>query len=91
MYKETKVDEQIELHLKVGAWTKFYFFFSGSSDPVVLATTSAQESKRQNYIHELINTEETYMEDMSIVVEVIRVTCPSCHTTQSGIESKFTF
>ncbi|XP_060608466.1 intersectin-1-like isoform X3 [Ruditapes philippinarum] len=43
---------------------------SWSSDPQVLAVTSAEESKRQSYIHELINTEETYMQDMSIVLEV---------------------
>lgn len=43
---------------------------SGSSDPAVLAQTSSVESKRQNYIHELINTEETYMADMSIVLDV---------------------
>uniref|UniRef100_A0A8W8J4E6 Intersectin-1 n=1 Tax=Magallana gigas TaxID=29159 RepID=A0A8W8J4E6_MAGGI len=41
----------------------------GSSDPAVLAQTSSVESKRQNYIHELINTEETYMADMSIVLD----------------------
>ncbi|XP_069137970.1 uncharacterized protein [Argopecten irradians] len=41
-----------------------------SSDPAVLAETSAQESKRQNYIHELINTEITYMDDMSVVLDV---------------------
>ncbi|XP_061176343.1 intersectin-1-like isoform X2 [Saccostrea echinata] len=40
-----------------------------SSDPSVLAQTSSVESKRQNYIHELINTEETYMSDMSIVLD----------------------
>lgn len=43
---------------------------TGSTDPQVLAVTSAEESKRQSYIHELINTEETYMQDMSIVLEV---------------------
>ena len=61
--------------------------FSGSSDPAVLAQTSSVESKRQNYIHELINTEETYMADMSIVLDVRLITpphypppshCPSC-------------
>lgn len=45
-------------------------FPTGSEDPQVLAVTSAEESKRQSYIHELINTEETYMQDMSIVLEV---------------------
>ncbi|KAK3098160.1 hypothetical protein FSP39_016770 [Pinctada imbricata] len=40
-----------------------------STDPAVLAQTSSTESKRQNYIHELINTEETYMSDMSIVLD----------------------
>ncbi|KAL5009816.1 hypothetical protein ScPMuIL_012121 [Solemya velum] len=42
---------------------------SWSSDPDVLATTSAEESKRQNHIQELIDTEETYMADMSIVLD----------------------
>ena len=32
--------------------------------------TSSEEGKRQTYIHELINTEETYMEDMSVVMDV---------------------
>lgn len=50
--------------------------FSGSSDPAVLAQTSSVESKRQNYIHELINTEETYMADMSIVLDVRLITPP---------------
>ncbi|CAG2255229.1 ITSN [Mytilus edulis] len=40
-----------------------------SSDPTVLATTSPEESKRQNHIHELFKTEETYMNDMEIVLE----------------------
>ena len=52
-----------------------YLYFPGSSDPQVIAMTSAEEGKRQSYIHELINTEETYMNDMSIVLEV-RV-CPN--------------
>ena len=48
-----------------------YFFLSpGSTDPAVLAVTSSEEGKRQTYIHELINTEETYMEDMSVVMDV---------------------
>ncbi|XP_052244351.1 intersectin-1-like isoform X10 [Dreissena polymorpha] len=42
---------------------------SWSSDPQVLEKTSSEESKRQSYIHELINTEESYMLDMSIVLE----------------------
>lgn len=46
------------------------FNVTGSEDPQVLAVTSAEESKRQSYIHELINTEETYVQDMSIVLEV---------------------
>jgi len=45
--------------------------FAGSEDPQVLAVTSAEESKRQIYIHELINTEESYVLDMAIVLEVI--------------------
>ncbi|XP_074658567.1 intersectin-1-like isoform X3 [Tubulanus polymorphus] len=41
-----------------------------ATDPTVFAMTSPEERKRQNYIHELINTEETYMSDMSIVMEI---------------------
>ena len=46
------------------------FLPPGSTDPAVLAVTSSEEKKRQSYIHELINTEETYMEDMSVVMDV---------------------
>lgn len=31
---------------------------------------SLQEKKRQGYIHELIETEERYMEDLQLVLEV---------------------
>lgn len=31
---------------------------------------SLQEKKRQGYIHELIETEEKYMEDLQLVLEV---------------------
>ncbi|XP_064627366.1 intersectin-1-like isoform X4 [Lineus longissimus] len=40
------------------------------ADPDVLLATSPMEKKRQNHIQELINTEESYVEDMSFVLEV---------------------
>lgn len=43
--------------------------FSGLSDSVRHKLTGA-EKQRQNYIQELITTEESYNEDMSIVLEV---------------------
>ena len=50
--------------------TYFLYFPSGSTDPSVLAMTSSEEGKRQTYIHELISTEESYMADMSVVMDV---------------------
>ena len=35
-----------------------------------LETMSPQERKRQGYIHELMETEEKYVEDLQIVLEV---------------------
>lgn len=37
---------------------------------MTLDTMSPQERKRQGYIHELIHTEETYVEDLELVLEV---------------------
>uniref|UniRef100_A0A1A7YX17 Intersectin 2b n=1 Tax=Iconisemion striatum TaxID=60296 RepID=A0A1A7YX17_9TELE len=37
---------------------------------MTLDTMSPQERKRQGYIHELIQTEETYVEDLELVLEV---------------------
>ncbi|KAK1891225.1 hypothetical protein KUDE01_010053, partial [Dissostichus eleginoides] len=37
-----------------------------------LDTLSSQEKKRQGYIHELIQTEERYVEDLQIVMEVFQ-------------------
>uniref|UniRef100_A0A3B4YTY2 Intersectin 2b n=1 Tax=Seriola lalandi dorsalis TaxID=1841481 RepID=A0A3B4YTY2_SERLL len=37
-----------------------------------LDTLSPQEKKRQGYIHELIQTEERYMDDLNIVLEVFQ-------------------
>lgn len=39
---------------------------------MTLDTMSPQERKRQGYIHELIHTEETYVEDLELVLEVRR-------------------
>lgn len=41
-----------------------------SNSAIAFTSLSQEEQKRQTVIHELISTEETYMEDMSIVTEV---------------------
>ncbi|XP_056284106.1 intersectin-2a isoform X3 [Pseudoliparis swirei] len=40
------------------------------ADLMTLDTMSPQERKRQGYIHEVIQTEETYVEDLELVLEV---------------------
>lgn len=40
-----------------------------------LDSMSPQEKKRQGYIHELIETEDRYVEDLQIVLEVMDVSC----------------
>uniref|UniRef100_UPI003AAB5237 intersectin-2-like n=1 Tax=Centroberyx gerrardi TaxID=166262 RepID=UPI003AAB5237 len=40
------------------------------ADLMTLDTMTPQERKRQGYIHELIQTEETYLEDLELVLEV---------------------
>lgn len=42
----------------------------GCADLMTLDTMSPQERKRQGYIHELIQTEETYVEDLELVLDV---------------------
>ncbi|XP_030638806.1 intersectin-2a [Chanos chanos] len=42
----------------------------GCADLVSLDSMSAQERRRQGYIHELIQTEERYVEDLELVLEV---------------------
>lgn len=42
----------------------------GCADLITLDTMTPQERKRQGYIHELIHTEETYVEDLELVLEV---------------------
>lgn len=52
----------------------FYCVFSssaGCADPNSLDSLSLQEKKRQDYIDELIKTEERYVEDLHIVLEVM--------------------
>lgn len=46
------------------------------AEPNSLDSLSLQEKKRQGYIHELIDTEERYVEDLQIVLEVMGV-CPA--------------
>lgn len=51
----------------------FFRVFSssaGCADPSSLDSLSLQEKKRQGYIHELIETEERYVEDLQIVLDV---------------------
>ena len=43
---------------------------SGCADLNSLDSMSPQERKRQGYIHELLQTEERYVEDLQIVMEV---------------------
>ncbi|XP_060946963.1 intersectin-2-like isoform X2 [Limanda limanda] len=40
------------------------------ADLMTLDTMTPQERKRQGYVHELIQTEETYVEDLELVLEV---------------------
>ncbi|XP_072297673.1 intersectin-2a [Eucyclogobius newberryi] len=42
----------------------------GCADLMTLDTMSPHERKRQGYIHELIQTEETYVEDLELVLDV---------------------
>ncbi len=49
---------------------------AGCADLNSLDTLSPQEKKRQGYIHELIETEERYVEDLQIVLEVMEE-CPA--------------
>ncbi|XP_034555103.1 intersectin-2a isoform X2 [Notolabrus celidotus] len=42
----------------------------GCADLMTLDSMTPQERKRQGYIHELIQTEETYVEDLELVLEV---------------------
>ncbi|MEQ2275877.1 Intersectin-2 [Xenotaenia resolanae] len=55
----------LHVHVFVRVWVK-----TGCADLITLDTMSPQERKRQGYIHELIHTEETYVEDLELVLEV---------------------
>ncbi|GAA6106537.1 intersectin-2b, partial [Tachysurus ichikawai] len=44
--------------------------YEGCADLTSLESMSLQEKKRQGYIHELITTEDRYMEDLQLVLEV---------------------
>lgn len=46
------------------------YVIAGCADLTSLESMSLQEKKRQGYIHELIETEEKYMEDLQLVLEV---------------------
>lgn len=43
---------------------------AGCADLQSLDTMAPMERKRQGYIHELIRTEERYMDDLQLVTEV---------------------
>lgn len=45
-------------------------FLVGCADLQLLDTMQPMERKRQGYIHELIQTEERYMDDLQLVIEV---------------------
>lgn len=49
---------------------------AGCSDLHSLDSLSPQEKKRQGYIHELIDTEDRYVTDLQIVLEVTDA-CPA--------------
>ncbi|XP_068433588.1 intersectin-2a isoform X4 [Clinocottus analis] len=54
------------------------------ADLMTLDTMSPQERKRQGYIHELIQTEESYVEDLELVLEVFyRPMCESGRLTEA--------
>lgn len=66
-------------HLRCGAvgfpqlWTKSFpkrLCFPGCSDLHLLDMLTPTERKRQGYIHELIVTEENYVNDLQLVTEV---------------------
>lgn len=44
--------------------------FTGCADLQSLDTMQPTERKKQGYIHELIQTEEKYMDDLQLVLEV---------------------
>lgn len=46
------------------------FFLVGCADLQSLDTMQPMERKRQGYIHEFIQTEERYMDDLQLVLEV---------------------
>lgn len=48
---------------------------AGCADLNSLESLTPQEKKRQGYIHELIETEDRYVEDLQIVLEVMDVSC----------------
>ncbi len=56
--------------LLVSGWVHLYRFLVGCADQSTLDSMSPQEKKRQGYIHELIETEEKYNEDLQLVLEV---------------------
>ena len=53
---------------------------AGTPDAAVAAEMSPMEGKRQNYIHELINTEQTYIQALSVIYDVSLIT-PHCRRT----------
>ncbi len=44
--------------------------FVGCADLLSLDSMCTEERKRQGYIHELIQTEESYLEDLELALEV---------------------
>lgn len=55
----------------VSGWVyHLYRFLVGCPDQSTLESMTPQERKRQDYIHELIDTEEKYIKDLQLVLEV---------------------
>ncbi|XP_054618367.1 intersectin-2a isoform X3 [Dunckerocampus dactyliophorus] len=54
------------------------------ADLMTLDTMTPQERKRQGYIHELIHTEETYVEDLELVLEVFYKPMCDCGRLTEG-------
>lgn len=50
--------------------TSFFSLVTSSIDTSAFESLAPKEKKRQQHIRELISTEESYVEDMSIVLDV---------------------
>uniref|UniRef100_A0AAQ5YFM6 Intersectin 2a n=1 Tax=Amphiprion ocellaris TaxID=80972 RepID=A0AAQ5YFM6_AMPOC len=67
---EIRVFSVFAVHVLVHARVLAWLWAAGCADLMTLDSMMPQERKRQGYIHELIQTEETYVEDLELVLEV---------------------